>query len=170
MSISTFGNGATLISRCGENASRCYNFHGNVLRRINFDQFTINIHIVGGGHIIATDSNIKAVEQISLDVSKVMQLIYTSPLTPIGLCVNHQGNIVVVCRKKPFYNALQEFSCDGKRKFREIKCDAACDYLFPSPYLVVQNSNHDYIVSNERELVTMSNEGRLLWRYSGKVG
>ena len=140
---------------------------GDLLRKIDFGEVEINMHVVDGNRIIATNNNQNTIVQISLDGSDLKQLIDTSPMTPAWICINHKGNIVVMCRGDD-YNALVEYSPDGKYKIKKFVRDGTGSRLLPDPLRVIQNGNTDYIVTNEFTVVAVSSEGKLRWRFSGK--
>ena len=166
-SIIILANGQVLISKHGQSMCRFYNQRGELLKKINLNEVNINIHVVDGNRIIVTDYEKKTVLKISLDGSSLEQLIDTSPLMPTGVCINHKGNIVVMCSYLlGDAHKLVEYSPDGKYKIQEIVRDKTGP-LFPQPIRVVQNGNHDYIVSNEHVLVAVSSDGKLRWRNSG---
>ena len=166
-SITMIGNGDVLISTYDRSKCRRYNSKGALLKKIHLRSVNIRTHVVDCNRIIAIGWSNNTVLQISMDGSSVKKLIDTSPLKPYGICVNHKGNIVVVFRNDK-YKALVEYSPDCQLALQEIERDDIGNLLFPAPLRVVQNGNHDYIVTNNAEVVAVSSEGKLRWRNSGK--
>lgn len=98
----------------------------------------------------------------------------TSPLTPEGVCLTSEGDILVTMADPEDENAtglVKMFSMRGKVK-RKYEYDSSGERLFKLPFRVAQNKNSDICVLDSLDtehgvLHTISSEGHTQFIYKG---
>ena len=151
----------------GRNKLILYDEHFRVRKTVRLPSTLFGMTMTASKYIIATDYDNECLINISPS-GDVNTLCSTAPLTPLGICCNDRGNIVVGMtadwETPPFKLAI--YSPDGSTLLQEIENDDDGKPLFrKGATRVKQSGNGDYVVADWDRVVCVSNEGKLRWDY-----
>ena len=162
-----------------------YNQDGTIDRYLNTTAYNENFIIDKNGNLLACDYWDDRITKITPH-GRVSPLIKNLPSAPTGICINHEGDIVV-CMINHHWMAV--YTSDGQIKKREMSIREPCykkssskkgeenleggfecklDYQAESPYRVVQNSRRDYVVVDgvwPYKIICLDVHGNFRWKY-----
>ena len=129
-----------------------------------------DITVMPTGDIIVTSKD-KKVRRVSVEgsVTIVRALVDTTPFEPYGVCLTDTEQIVVCMSEMGNKNHVAIFTPDGRSKVSEIRgSDVNNKHAITDPYRVVQNGKDLCVVNYGENVVCVSQEEALIWKYDGK--
>ncbi|KAK3082744.1 hypothetical protein FSP39_004101 [Pinctada imbricata] len=168
-SLTTAGNNMAWVMNYRSPTMYLYNDKGKVVRSVTVEgsEGINDMAITQSGEMIVTCTD-KKVRRVSVN-GKVSTMIDAAPFGCYGVCVTGKQEIVVCTRDQGDKNHVAVYSCDGRRKLREIRGrDGQGKHLITHPYRVVQNGKDLCVVNMERNVVCVDERDNVRWVYDGK--
>lgn len=153
------------------------NTKGKLKSRNEFYSHINDFAVLPNGDIIFSENESHSIQLHTIQMSAndaTRTVADTSPLTPEGVCLTSEGDILVTMADPEDENAtglVKMFSMRGKVK-RKYEYDSSGERLFKLPFRVAQNKNSDICVLDSLDtehgvLHTISSEGHTQFIYKG---
>ena len=160
-----------ILAKCNNKITE-FDENGKILRTITSSIVISNFALSACSEIIATGNKDNTIVKVS-ESGKVAVLCSTSPLTPDGICINKEGEIVVGMNSDQGLRSrkLTFFSIDRMHVKRKIEKNTKGESIFKGSGImkVIQNGiNHDYItIDGDKRMLCLEEKGDPKWEIPG---